>query len=565
MKRLAIVWSTLLSCSLACSSSTPVANGGGAAAGGPNPVQLAAGSAGAAQNPAGTGGQATAGAKPTAAGTGGRVEPGGSGGEANEAPDAGGGMGGIPATAGMPSRAGGTGNGTSLGAIYSGVPLLDTGGALLNAHGPGFIQVAKTFYMVGEQRSGKNDSYTGTTEHAEDTFTGVNLYSTSDFVHWKFEGTVVHPIAGTIVAPPNYGERPKILYNASTSKFVIYIKMLNYTNNNYAGSYAVLTSSAITGPYSYTGNLSLSGADDFQVFQGTDGTQYFVRSSGHLYKLSANGLSIASEIKSGIQSGEGVSLYQAGDTYFWQSSQGSYWKSNDNSYASASSLTGTWSQHGNFCPSGSKTWQSQDTAVIPVTGSAGTTYVYVGDRWVNGALPASTLVMQPLTVNGSAESIPNYYPAWQLDVAAGTWAAVVPTGASVNDSAIGGGPNQFVYGGDWSSGSCTGCFNGDAHSSATAGATASISFSGTQVLLYSAYSANAGIMTATLDDETGAPRTPDLQISLRYDAAATGNYLVYASPVLPKSTYTLKVRVTGLKDRYSASASVNVDRVLVVP
>jgi hypothetical protein len=35
--------------------------------------------------------------------------------------------------------------------------------------------------MVGEQRSGANDTYTGEAINGEDTFTGVSMYSTTDF------------------------------------------------------------------------------------------------------------------------------------------------------------------------------------------------------------------------------------------------------------------------------------------------------------------------------------------------------------------------------------------------
>ncbi len=200
------------------------------------------------------------------------------------------------ATGGNNAAAAGAG---SLGNIYSGVPWLDTSGNLVNAHGVGFIKVGNTYYMVGEQRSGANDTYSGAAVNMEDTFTGVSMYSTTDFVNWTFVGTVVTPISGTVVAPPYYGERPKILYNTSTSKYIIYIKMLNYTGNplTYTGYYAVLTSSNISGPYTYNGNLSLTGANDFQVFEDSDGSQYLVRDGGTLYKFSTDGLSIASTVK----------------------------------------------------------------------------------------------------------------------------------------------------------------------------------------------------------------------------------------------------------------------------
>jgi hypothetical protein len=54
-----------------------------------------------------------------------------------------------------------------------------------------------------------------------------------------------------------------------------------------------------------------------------------------------------------------------------------------------------------------------------------------------------------------------------------------------------------------------------------------------------------------------------VQVSLRYDAPATGNYLVYASPIVPNGSYVLKVRVTGLKDLYSSGTTCNIDRVLI--
>lgn len=479
-------------------------------------------------------------------------------------------IGGTTATSG--TLAGGTTTTTgattpaSLGSIFSGVPLLDTSGNLVNAHGVGFIKVGNTYYMVGEQRSGANDTYSGAPINAEDSFTGVSMYSTTDFVNWTFVGTVVKPIPNTIVAPPYYGERPKILYNSSTSKYVIYIKMLNYTGSplNYDGRYAVLTSSSISGPYTFVKDLGLGGANDFEVFQDTDGSQYLARDGGWLYKFSADGLSVQQVNSTSIQAGEGTSLYRAGNTYFWQASQGSYWYSNDNSYSTATSLDGPWTAQGLFCPSGSKTWQSQDTAVVTVAGSSGTTYIYVGDRWVNGDLPASTLVVQPFTVSGSTEAIPTYHPAWNLNVSAGTWSAVTPTGVSVNDNTTGTGQNQFNYGSGWTYGSLSGCYSGDAHTSSTKDATASIAFSGTQILLYSAYNGNSGIIGVTLCDGSGTALNPELHVSLRYDAPAAGNYLVYASPVLPSGSYILKVRVTGNKDFYSNGTSCNIDRVLIL-
>jgi hypothetical protein len=347
----------------------------------------------------------------------------------------------------------------AVGTIYSGVPWFDTGGKLVNAHGVGFIRVDDTFYMVGEQRSGADDSYSGAPINAEDTFTGVSMYATKDFANWTFVGTVVEPVPGTILAAPYYGERPKIIYNAYSGQYRIYIKMLDYTGDPpvYVGQYAVLTSDTVSGPYTYFGTLGSGGASDFQVFQDADGSEYLAQAGGPLYRFSVSGLSLTTQVGDNAASGEGVSLFKAGSTYFWQSSQGTYWHANDNAYATADSLTGAWTTMGYFCPAGTETWDSQDTAVLPIQGASGTTYVYVGDRWVNGDLPASTLVVQPMAISGSTESIAAYNPVWSLDVTDGTWSAVSPAGVSVNDDATGTGPNQFNYDGSWSAGPCAGC------------------------------------------------------------------------------------------------------------
>jgi hypothetical protein len=70
-------------------------------------------------------------------------------------------------------------------------------------------------------------------------------------------------------------------------------------------------------------------------------------------------------------------------------------------------------------------------------------------------------------------------------------------------------------------------------------------------------------MGVTLSESGGTAVTPEVQVSLRSDAPATGNYLVYASPIVPSGSYVLKVRVTGLKDLYSSGTKCNIDRVLI--
>jgi len=65
-------------------------------------------------------------------------------------------------------------------------------------------------------------------------------------------------------------------------------------------------------------------------------------------------------------------------------------------------------------------------------------------------------------------------------------------GTIVNDNTTGTGPNQFTYSSGWTASSCSSCYNSDSHSSSTTGATATIAFTGTRILLYSAYDTSSG-------------------------------------------------------------------------
>jgi hypothetical protein len=98
------------------------------------------------------------------------------------------------------------------------------------------------------------------------------------------------------------------------------------------------------------------------------------------------------------------------------------WSLNDNIYATATSLTGPWSAFRNFAAPGTRTYGSQTANVITVQGTAGTTYIYAGDRWDTSNLGASKLIWLPLTIRGTTVNL-GQYPTWSLDASAGTWTA----------------------------------------------------------------------------------------------------------------------------------------------
>lgn len=94
------------------------------------------------------------------------------------------------------------------------------------------------------------------------------------------------------------------------------------------------------------------------------------------------------------------------------------WNPNDNYYSTSTSLSGPWSSWNKFADSGSNTYASQTTFVLPV----GDSYMYMGDRWQSGNLMRSTYVWLPLQISGTTASMKNAVN-WVIDPSTGAMIA----------------------------------------------------------------------------------------------------------------------------------------------
>jgi hypothetical protein len=91
------------------------------------------------------------------------------------------------------------------------------------------------------------------------------------------------------------------------------------------------------------------------------------------------------------------------------------WNPNDNYYSTATSLAGPWSSWKKFADSGSNTYASQTTSILPV----GDQFMYMGDRWVSDNLMRSTYIWLPLKLDGTTASMTNTVN-WVLDPQSGS-------------------------------------------------------------------------------------------------------------------------------------------------
>jgi hypothetical protein len=304
----------------------------------------------------------------------------------------------------------------------TGAARTDQNGNALQLHGLGIIKVGSTWYGFGEDKTGETS--------ADTSFQDITCYTSTDLANWTYQAQALSRQSSGDLGPSRVVERPKVIYNASTSTYVMY---MHIDSTNYSeAKVGVATSSTPCGPYTYRGSFRPLGnlSRDLGLFQDTDGTGYLLsedRNNGlRIDKLSADYLSVDSAVTvlggSGSSSVEAPAMVKVNGMYYVFGSHLTGWSLNDNIYATATSLGGPWSSFRNFAAPGTNTYGSQTANVITVQGSSGTSYLYAGDRWNTADLGSSKLIWLPMTIKGTTVNV-GQYPTWSLDATAGTWTA----------------------------------------------------------------------------------------------------------------------------------------------
>jgi hypothetical protein len=153
--------------------------------------------------------------------------------------------------------AGGAGA-TPAGTFEPGKLWLDTEGRPINAHGGGMLHHRGVYYWYGEIKQGRtylpkvNQAWGGTRVIAG----GVSCYSSTDLTNWKNEGVALPSVAEDPdhdLACENVIERPKVIYNTRTKKFVMWFHQ--DTPNYAAARSGVAVSDTATGPFTYLRSL----------------------------------------------------------------------------------------------------------------------------------------------------------------------------------------------------------------------------------------------------------------------------------------------------------------------
>ncbi|MEU4832323.1 RICIN domain-containing protein [Streptosporangium sp. NPDC023615] len=300
-----------------------------------------------------------------------------------------------------------------------GVPFTDTSGNALHAHGGGVLKVGAYYYWFGENRN------------ADGTFRYVSAYRSTDLRNWEFRNHVLTQSSAAELRVANI-ERPKVVFNASTGQFVMWMHKENGRDYGEARA-AVAVSSTVDGNYTYLRSFRPLGhmSRDITAFVDTDGTGYMISAADenydlHVYRLTANYTDVATLVR--VWDGdhrEAPALFKRNGVYFMLTSGATGWSPNQAKYATATSITGPWSAWQNA--GDSLTFGSQPAYVLPVQGSQGTSYLYLGDRWAGawgGPVNDSRYVWLPVRFSGDTTMSLTYTRQVTIDAAVGTINAV---------------------------------------------------------------------------------------------------------------------------------------------
>jgi Glycosyl hydrolases family 43 len=297
--------------------------------------------------------------------------------------------------------------------IISGKLWYDDKGGLINAHGGGIIFANNSYYWFGEKR-GRSASE------------GVNVYSSADLYNWKNEGLAFSPDYSDSTSDIAFGcvmERPKVIYNAKTAKYVLWFH-LELKGKGYSAARAgVAVSDKITGPYKYVHSFRPNGnmSRDMTLFADADGNAYHIYSSRENYdlritKLSDDFLTATAEDKLLFSNHrEAPALFAYNGKYYMITSGCTGWAPNKATVHEAIAVWGPWTELPYNPMEGvdaDLTFGGQSTFVLPVAGQKDA-FIFMADKWNPRNLKDSRYVWLPVQFTKGLPVI-KWIPEWDL-------------------------------------------------------------------------------------------------------------------------------------------------------
>jgi len=299
----------------------------------------------------------------------------------------------------------------------------DTDGKPIQAHGGGILYDNGVYYWYGENKGAENaKNQSGLLERVD--VIGISCYSSEDLLNWKNEGVVLPSVKDDPehdLHTSGVVERPKVLFNEKTGKYVMWMHIDSY---NYKTAKAgVAVSDSPIGPFRYLGSIKPNDADsrDMTLFRDDDGRAWLIHSSEdnstiHIAELTEDYLSVTgSFVRAFIgRWREAPCVFKHNGLYYCITSGCTGWTPNGAEYAVAESVTGPWDVMGNPCigSNAKRTFNGQGTFVLPVEGYP-EAFIFMADRWIKDNLSDSRYIWLPIEIDNGRLTI-DWVDSWDL-------------------------------------------------------------------------------------------------------------------------------------------------------
>lgn len=217
-------------------------------------------------------------------------------------------------------------------------------------------------------------------------------------------------------------ERPKVIYNDETGKFVMWMHIDSY--NYWKAAAGVAVSDSPTGKFTYLRSMHPNGqiSRDMTLFKDDDGKAYHIYSSEGNATLYISLLTDDYLDHSGTYTRnfpnkfrEAPAIFKRNGKYYMVTSGCTGWDPNEAEYAVAESILGPWKAVENPCrgKDADKTFYGQSTFILPVNGKKDG-YIMMFDKWNKTNLIDSRYIWLPIVFEGENLTIP-WMEAWNLD------------------------------------------------------------------------------------------------------------------------------------------------------
>lgn len=291
----------------------------------------------------------------------------------------------------------------------------DTDGNPIHAHGGHMLKYDGYYYWYGEDR--RENYY-------------VSCYRSKDLATWEQRNQILTTesemesirVQTELILQNSDGskvniERPKVLFNEQTQKFVMWVHFENGKDYSAAAA-AIATCDTPDGDFVYHGHMQPFGhmSRDCTLYQDDNGYAYFVSAARdnadlHVYRLSDDFLNVDRLVHQLWQGEfrEAPAIFKNKGKYYMISSYCTGWAPNQARYATADSIEGDWSLLEDI--GDEITFATQPAFALPVSDDL---LLYFSDRWDAEDYFNSSYVILPFEIDDGKLSL-TYYDQVEVD------------------------------------------------------------------------------------------------------------------------------------------------------